>query len=422
MTTTPNFGMELIAFDTRPWDAKLNANLSIIDSVLAQYLGASQYKGVWANNTVYVLHDTVTDVTDGKIYQCLVGNTSAGTGTFAQERVNHPTYWSQSGASYGGSFSGDVTVGTGKVLNSSTGTTVLGATTVGSGLVLNTSAGVLTVADAAARTSALAARQAQDSSVIWGGASSGAANTYTFSVTPAITVYATGQHIRFKAHQTNSGASTININSVGSVALTKIGAAALTGGEITNGGVVDVVYDGTQFQVVGYPSSVDTGQTVVLTASTINGGAGFIVDRAYAEYTTNADITAQIPQDDTIPQNTEGTQILSVSITPKSATNRVRATFFGWGSSAALTGASAALFRNSNANAIDAMGITFAAAYYSLPFMLIFEDSPGSTSPQTYAVRVGPAGAVTMRMNGVHTNRVFGGSSRCVLVLEEIHA
>ncbi|MCM0018908.1 MAG: hypothetical protein NBV67_02845 [Tagaea sp.] len=148
--------------------------------------------------------------------------------------------------------------------------------------------------------------------------------------------------------------------------------------------------------------------------------AGVIVDRAYAEYTTNADLTTAIPKDDTIPQNTEGTQIASVSITPKTTTNRlrVRATVFG------ATGANdiiGAIFVNSSANASAASTQYSPGSGTPASFVVEYEFVPGSTSTQTIALRVG-AQTGTMRANGSTTNRLYGGVARCTLIVEEITA
>ncbi len=57
---------------------------------------------------------------------------------------------------------------------------------------------------------------------------------------------------------------------------------------------------------------------------------GTVVGGAYAEYTANANLSAQIPRDDSIPQVGEGTEILTLTITPKSATNKLRCRFRAW--------------------------------------------------------------------------------------------
>lgn len=149
---------------------------------------------------------------------------------------------------------------------------------------------------------------------------------------------------------------------------------------------------------------------------------GTIVDRAYAEYTTNTSLTVVIPPDDTIPQNTEGTQILSVSITPKTTTNRLRATFMGFGGqNAGAAQIQAAMFLNSTANAVNATNATAGAATNRAQICMAYEWVPGATSSQTINIRVG-AGSGNMGMNGTDAGRVFGGVARSVLIVEEIVA
>lgn len=148
-----------------------------------------------------------------------------------------------------------------------------------------------------------------------------------------------------------------------------------------------------------------------------------VIDRAYAEYTTNADLTSVIPGDDTIPQNNEGTQILSVTLTPKSVTNRVRIRFQGWGT-VAVTGVTmaAAAFSSASANALRACLGTPGTAGYLTPVVLEHEYVPGTTTALTFTVRVGPQTAGTMRLNGNVAGRFFGGAAAATLVVEEIAA
>jgi hypothetical protein len=146
---------------------------------------------------------------------------------------------------------------------------------------------------------------------------------------------------------------------------------------------------------------------------------GVIVDRAYSEYTTNASLTTLIPGDNTIPQNTEGTEILTASITPKSATNRIRIRFIAFGATDSIRDASVALFVDSTANALTASTVTTPAGEYRVPLCLEYEESAASTSARTYKIRVGP-GAGSMRLNGSNSGRFFGGVARATLVVEEI--
>jgi hypothetical protein len=74
-------------------------------------------------------------------------------------------------------------------------------------------------------------------------------DTITGTLSPAISAYAAGQSFRFVSAGANTGAATININGVGAKAITKLGANALVAGDIPSGAVVEIVYDGTQFQL-----------------------------------------------------------------------------------------------------------------------------------------------------------------------------
>lgn len=146
-----------------------------------------------------------------------------------------------------------------------------------------------------------------------------------------------------------------------------------------------------------------------------------VVNRAYAEYTTNADLSAIIPLDDTIPQNTEGTQILSVTITPKSTASRIRVRFQAqFIAAGGGVGAIAALFWNTNVGAVRSGYNTNSGAGFSSSLAFEFEHVPGSTSVQTYAVRVGSQSATVIRLNGSGAGRLLGGTLAATLVVEEI--
>jgi len=83
-------------------------------------------------------------------------------------------------------------------------------------------------------------------------ADGGAANAYTVSLSPAATAYTAGMQVCFKVANTNTGASTINVNALG-VKNIFVDGAAVTGGELMAGDMVELRYDGTQFQVVSFP-------------------------------------------------------------------------------------------------------------------------------------------------------------------------
>jgi hypothetical protein len=148
--------------------------------------------------------------------------------------------------------------------------------------------------------------------------------------------------------------------------------------------------------------------------------AGMVVDRAYAEYTANASLTAVIPLDDTVPTSSEGTQILSVSITPKATSNRLRLMFTGQVATDA-GGRSFAVTMFNGSTALRTVYGTGPGTDYGLPVAMAYEYSPGSVAAQTFTVRAGPA-AGSMRFNGINSARLFGGTCAAVLIIEEIVA
>ena len=77
----------------------------------------------------------------------------------------------------------------------------------------------------------------------------GTADVITCDLSPVITAYAAGQRYYFIASAANTGAVTINIDSVGAKAITKNGATVLAAGDIANAAMVTIIYDGTQFQL-----------------------------------------------------------------------------------------------------------------------------------------------------------------------------
>ncbi|MCJ2102468.1 hypothetical protein [Methylobacterium sp. E-046] len=136
-------------------------------------------------------------------------------------------------------------------------------------------------------------------------------------------------------------------------------------------------------------------------------------------YTANANFTAAIPLDDTIPQITEGTQILSVPITPVSTTSKVRLRFVMDGTMASAGTLIVAIFRVGQSDAIRARAVSIVANNGIQVIALEVDDAPATTAAVTYTVRIGPDSG-TARLNGTGIGRLFGGSGAATLVAEEI--
>lgn len=79
----------------------------------------------------------------------------------------------------------------------------------------------------------------------------GAANAYAVNLTPALAAPVVGLPIRVKVAHTNTGASTLNVNGLGAVAITLPSGAALDAGLLVAGGMYTFEYDGAKYQAVG---------------------------------------------------------------------------------------------------------------------------------------------------------------------------
>lgn len=77
------------------------------------------------------------------------------------------------------------------------------------------------------------------------------ADTYTATVVPAISSYTAGQMFVIKFTTANTGASTLNINTLGAKGIVKNGSAALEAGDISAGQIFILIYDGTNLQIIG---------------------------------------------------------------------------------------------------------------------------------------------------------------------------
>ena len=77
--------------------------------------------------------------------------------------------------------------------------------------------------------------------------SSSGTNTVTLAVPALINNYVQGLEVTFKAGGTNTGATTININSLGAKTIKHRDGSAMVAGDITTGRMYTIAYDGTDF-------------------------------------------------------------------------------------------------------------------------------------------------------------------------------
>lgn len=103
-----------------------------------------------------------------------------------------------------------------------------------------------------AATAAQLPTAAQDGSIHYGGASAAGTDTYAATLSPVPAGYVTGAMYRFKADVANTGAATINFNSLGAKTIKKAAGGVTTDlatNDILANQMVDMVYDGTNMQM-----------------------------------------------------------------------------------------------------------------------------------------------------------------------------
>lgn len=131
--------------------------------------------------------------------------------------------------------------------------------------------------------------------------------------------------------------------------------------------------------------------------------------------------TTVMPYDDTIPQNTEGDEYMTLSITPLSATSKLVIEV------EAILGISTgnriclAIFQDSTANALAATNSASTTAP-GASTTLKHSMTSGTTSATTIKFRAGPSGAATVTFNGNAGSRVFGGVAASSITITEYAA
>lgn len=214
------------------------------------------------------------------------------------------------------------------------------------------------------------------------------------------------------------GTSGQALKSGGAAALPSFGTLAIAGGGTgatsLSAGVIQS--DASVLSSLGVGSA---NQVLKNSAGTVGWALTGVLQIVSTNTTAVVDTSAgsDIPDDDTIPQNTEGTQVLTLSITPKSASSTLLIKFFVGGTPAASSAAISALFVDSTANALAAAYIYQAGTGGSYNGVLEYAVASGSTSARTYKIRVGGGG---FRVNsGSSNNRKFGGVAATYLIIME---
>ena len=89
-------------------------------------------------------------------------------------------------------------------------------------------------------------------------ADTGVTNAYIVTLSPIPAALTAGLPVRVKIANTNTGASTLNVNGLGAVAVKRPGGTALQAGDLVAGQVATLTYDGASFQLPTIPAANPT--------------------------------------------------------------------------------------------------------------------------------------------------------------------
>jgi hypothetical protein len=150
---------------------------------------------------------------------------------------------------------------------------------------------------------------------------------------------------------------------------------------------------------------------------------GLVIGHGYIETAAVQTSTAIVLYDDSIPQNFEGDEILSITYTPKKASSIL---FVEGGANigAHTAGGSdivLSLFRDAQVDAIRSVHQLLGATYM-FDFYICVETIANTIIPTTFHMRVGQSVGYGLTMNGVDGSRKYGGATVTWMKVSEISA
>jgi hypothetical protein len=169
--------------------------------------------------------------------------------------------------------------------------------------------------------------------------------------------------------------------------------------------------------------SVDTNDVVALTNPLPVASGGSVIKQIVNTQTgAVATGSTTIPDDDTIPQNDEGTEFMTLAITPTSATSKLRIDVTVEGSLATAQRIAYCLFQDSTAGALAVVSTFQKGNAQNAPALTWSHTmTAGTTSETTFKVRVGGA-AYVFTFNGTSGGRKYGGVAASSITITEYTA
>ena len=129
--------------------------------------------------------------------------------------------------------------------------------------------------------------------------------------------------------------------------------------------------------------------------------------------------TGLIPEDNTIPQNTEGDEYMSLQIAPLKTTSKLEINAIAYISNSLANPRIGALFQDSTANALVSGSHYDNTNSAMTPITLNHFMNSGTTSATTFKFRAGGGVASTTYFNGLSGGQLFGGTFGSSITIKE---
>lgn len=138
---------------------------------------------------------------------------------------------------------------------------------------------------------------------------------------------------------------------------------------------------------------------------------------------THSACNTAMPADNTIPQSGEGTEVMTLAITPVSTTDKLKIDVVACvnNGTAGTDTVGVALFQDSTADALCAQGVQTQNADDTFVVSYTYYMTAGTTSATTFKVRVGNTGG-NADFNGDTSARFYGTAQNSSITITEIKA